>query len=149
MAVTSWSSGKRIFVATAIAGVLDIAAAAFLTLSRGKPVEGMLRFVASGPFPDAPKWGAAGAAAGLAVHFAIMGVMAAVLVLAADRLPALKRQPLLWGLLYGLATYVVMNLLVVPIRFGAPLPPPALAIFTQLFCHIVLVGIPIALVARK
>jgi hypothetical protein len=37
----------------------------------------------------------------------------------------------------------------VHLRFDTPLPPPTVSILTQLFCHIVLVGIPIALVARR
>jgi hypothetical protein len=146
----SWSTGRRILIATAIAGTLDIAAAIILTLYFGKrTVDAMLRGVASGPVPGAPDWGMAGAVLGLVVHYVLMAIMVTVYVLAADRMPQLKRQPLLWGLLYGLATYVVMNLIVVPLRFHTPLPPSTLAICTQLFCHIVLVGIPIALVARK
>ncbi len=144
-----WSTGRRILVGTAIAGTLDILAAICLTLYFGRKVLGMLRFVASGPFPGAMTWGDAGAALGLAVHYALMAIMVTVFVLAADRMPQLKRQPILWGVLYGLATYVVMNLVVTPLRFGSPLPPSTLSIATQLFCHIVLVGIPIALVARK
>jgi len=145
-----WSIGKRIGVATAIAGTLDILAAIGLTLYFGKrTVEQMLAGVGSGPFPDAATMGTAGAAIGLLTHYVLMAIMATVFILASNPLPALKRQPLLWGLLYGLATYVVMNLIVVPLRFHTPVPPSALAIVTQLFCHIVLVGIPIALVARK
>jgi len=145
----TWSTGRRIVIATAIAGTLDILAAIGLTLYFGRSVPGMLRYVASGPFPSAKEWGDGGAALGLAVHFALMAVMAGAFVLAADRKPALKQQPLLWGVIYGLITYVVMNLIVVPLRFHTPLPPSTLSIATQLFCHIVLVGIPIALVARK
>jgi hypothetical protein len=37
----------------------------------------------------------------------------------------------------------------VPLRFGTPLPPKALSMATQLFAHIVLVGIPIAYVAAR
>ena len=62
---------------------------------------------------------------------------------------ALWQKPLLWGVLYGLATYVVMNLVVVPLRFPTALPPSTRAVVTQLFCHIVLVGIPIALIAAR
>ncbi|MES2444164.1 MAG: hypothetical protein V4574_15155 [Pseudomonadota bacterium] len=143
----TWSTGRRIAVATAVAGTLDILAAMLLTLSRGKDVLPMLRGVASGPFPGASGWGTEGSVLGLAVHFAIMAVIATVFVLAADRKPDLKARPLLWGVLYGLATYVVMNLIVVPLRFGSM--PSLLAVGTQLFCHIVLVGIPIAFIARK
>ena len=85
---------------------------------------------------------------GVAV-FALMAIMVAVFVLAATRLRRLWQQPILWGVLYGLATYVVMNLVVMPLRFGTPVPPPTRAIVTQLFCHIVLVGIPIALVTAR
>lgn len=146
----AWSIDKRIGVTTAIAGTLDILAAIGLTLFYGKrTVEAMLTGVGSGPFPAAATMGMAGAAIGLLVHYALMAIMVTVYVLASNQLPALKRQPLLWGVLYGLATYVVMNLIVVPLRFGTPLPPSTASIVTQLFCHIVLVGIPIALIARK
>ena len=42
-----------------------------------------------------------------------------------------------------------MNWIVVPLRFDAPLPPKPISIATQLFAHIVLVGIPIALIAAR
>jgi hypothetical protein len=41
-----------------------------------------------------------------------------------------------------------MNWLVVPLRFGTPLPPKALSIGTQLFAHIILVGLPTAFITR-
>ncbi|HTU10477.1 MAG TPA: hypothetical protein VMG08_06205 [Allosphingosinicella sp.] len=140
---------RPILVATLIAGTLDILAATAIALLNGRAPEGMLRTVASGPFPDATGWGGAGAALGLAVHFALMAVMVTVFVLAAARLRALSEKPLLWGFLYGLGTYVVMNLVVVPLRWPTAFPPSAVSVATQLFCHIVLVGIPIALVAAK
>ena len=42
-----------------------------------------------------------------------------------------------------------MNLIVVPWRFGVPLPSTVAAIAPQLAFHIFLVGIPIALVAAR
>lgn len=143
------SLARPIVVATLIAGTLDILAAVFLSMIYGRGPMVMLRGVASGPFPGAGEWGAGGSLLGLAVHFVLMAIMVAVFVLAATRLRRLWQQPILWGVLYGLATYVVMNLIVVPLRFGTPLPPPTRQIITQLFCHIVLVGIPIALVAAR
>jgi hypothetical protein len=38
---------------------------------------------------------------------------------------------------------------VVPLRFDVPLPPAPTSIASQLFAHVVLVGIPIALVVAK
>jgi len=145
--MSNWSTAKRISAATLVAGTLDILAAIGMTLAFGRPVDAMLRYVASGPFPDAKQWGASGAAIGLAVHFALMAIMATAFVLAANRLPRLKAQPVYWGVAYGLVTYVAMNLIVVPLRFGTT--PSAIGIASQLLFHILLVGIPIALIARR
>ena len=141
--------GRTIAWATLVAGTLDILFAAILSLLRGNAPADMLRFVASGPFPQATEWGAAGAGLGLATHFALMAIMATIFVILAERRPALAAKPIRWGVIYGLITYVVMNLIVVPLRWPAALPPKPLGIATQLFAHIVLVGIPIALIAAR
>ena len=138
-----------IFVATLVCGTLDILLAVILTLLRGKAPDDMLRFVASGPFPSATGMGASGAILGLLVHFALMAIMVAAFVLAARARPAPLRNPWLAGLVFGLITYVAMNLIVVPLRFPAAWPPKALSIVTQLFAHIVLVGWPTAFIARR
>lgn len=143
----SWSIGKRIAAATLAAGALDMLAAIGMTLAFGRQVDDMLRYVASGPFPDAQQWGAGGALLGLGVHFTLMAIMATVFVVAADRFPRLKAQPIYWGVAYGLVTYVAMNLIVVPLRFGTT--PSAVGIASQLLFHIILVGIPMALIARR
>ena len=140
---------KPIAIATAVSGTLDILFAMILTVFFGREIGNMLRYVGSGPFPQATEMGASGALFGLLVHFALMAIMAAVYVLAARRMPALVQRPVQWGVLYGLATYAVMNLLVVPMRFGTPMPPSPRSIATQLFAHIVLVGIPIALITAR
>ena len=140
---------KPIAVATAVAGTLDILFAMILTVFFGREVGNMLRYVGSGPFPAATEMGTAGAVLGLLVHFALMAVMAVVYMAIARNRPQFLARPIQWGVLYGLATYFVMNWLVVPLRFEAPLPPKPLSIATQLFAHIVLVGIPIALIAAR
>lgn len=140
---------KPILAATLICGTLDILWAMILTIWRGRQIDAMLRFVASGPFPGATEMGGAGAILGLVVHYALMAVMVAVFVLVARSRPTLLDRPWLAGLVYGLITYVVMNLVVVPLRFPAAWPPKALSIGTQLFAHIVLVGWPTAFIARR
>jgi hypothetical protein len=140
---------RTIALATLVAGTLDILFAVMLTLFHGREPGAMLRYVGSGPFPGAGEMGAAGSLLGLAVHFALMAIMAAAFVVAARQYPALIERPLFWGILYGVATYVVMNWIVVPLRFDVPLPPKPMAIATQLFAHIALVGIPIALIAER
>ena len=143
------SLARPILTATLIAGTLDILAATTMSLLNGRDPMAMLRSVASGPFPGASGWETPGSVLGLLVHFTLMAIMAAIFIVAAGRLRALSQHPLLWGFLYGVGTYVVMNLIVVPLRFGTPLPSRAMAILPQLSFHIILVGIPIALVAAR
>jgi hypothetical protein len=140
---------RPIVVATLVCGTLDILFATLLTLLRGREPAAMLRYVASGPLPGATEWGGAGSLLGLAVHFTLMAIMVAVFVLAARQWPALLDRPALSGLIYGLITYVAMNWIVVPLRFPAAFPPKPLSIATQLFAHIILVGLPTAFIARR
>ena len=74
---------KPIAIATAVSGTLDILFAMILTVFFGREIGNMLRYVGSGPFPQATDMGAGGAILGLLVHFALMAIMAAVYVLAA------------------------------------------------------------------
>jgi len=140
---------KPIAIATAVSGALDILFAMILTLWFGRQVPNMLRYVASGPFPPATNWGAGGAVLGLSVHFTFRGIMATSFVLAARRYPDMLDNPVKWGLIYALITYVMMNLIVVPLRFSVPLPPKPLSIATQMFAHVALVGLPMAFIARR
>ena len=144
-----WSTGKRIAVATAIAGTLDIAMASFETWQKGKPVSGMLGGVASGPFPGAAEWTAA-PLAGLAVHFVLMAIIATVFIVARDRIALLRAYPITSAALYGFGVWLVMYGIVLHQRFGVPFPSSdPIAIAKQLFAHVILVGVTIGMVARK
>jgi len=140
---------KLIAVATLVCGTLDILLAIILTIWRGREIGGMLRFVASGPFPAAAEMGTAGSVLGLAVHFTLMAIMVAIFVIAARALPFLLDKPWVSGLLYGLITYAVLDLIVVPMRFPTAWPPSTLSVTTQLFAHIALVGWPTAFITRR
>lgn len=140
---------KPIIVATAIAGTLDILAAFFFAGRSGMSAGRVLHFVASGPFGDRALTGNGFAAVGLFVHYAIMTCMAAAFMLAAVRLPLLLNHPIVAGAVYGLALWFVMYWIVRPTRWPRLTPstdPTKIA--EELFCHLILVGIPIALVAR-
>jgi hypothetical protein len=149
-AANSANTARRIALATAIAGTLDIGMAAIETARAGKPVAGMLRGLASGPVPAAIDWGAAGATLGLLVHYSIMAVMAAVFMAARDRIAWARAHSLLAGAAYGVGLWLVMYALVLPLRFGSSFPSPnSLAITKQLFAHVVLVGLVFGLVSRR
>ena len=141
---------KPIAIATAISGSLDILFAMILTVIYGKQIPDMLRGVASGPIAGATDMGPAGAALGLVTHFVLMAIMAAAFMwFVSQQRPQLLDTPYRAGIAFGVITYFIMNWLVVPLRFDRPLPPKPMAIATQLFAHIVLVGIPFALIAMK
>ena len=140
---------RPIAIATVISGTLDILFAMILTIAFGRQVPNMLRYVASGPFPAATDMGAGGAILGLLVHFALMAIMATLLIAFVRVQPRFLDRPIATGVVYGLITYVVMNWVVVPLRFGTPLPPKPISIATQLFAHVVLVGTPMALIAAR
>ena len=103
---------RTIALATLVAGTLDILSAFVWSGA----VVGVLQTVASGPLGDAIAQSPAGAPLGLLVHFAIMAAMVAVYVLAARRLPALNRYWWIAGPLYGVALWIVMYWIVMPLR---------------------------------
>jgi hypothetical protein len=142
---------RPIVVAALIAGTLDILSAFVFAGMAGMGPAGVLTYVASGPFGDGVRGGGpAWAAAGLAVHFAIMACMAATYMAVAPRVPALLRHPVPAGLAYGFLLWLIMYWAVKPLRWpDAPLPHTAWGIANALFSHCILVGLPIALVAAR
>ena len=143
--------GRTILTATLVCGALDIASAfTFAGLRGDSPIQ-VLQSVARGPFGDAMRNGGATAAlVGLVVHFAIMAVMVSVFVGGAWRLPLFAAHPLIAGIAYGFALYLVMYWIVLPLRWPASFPSLKLAgVASALFAHIVCVGIPLALITMR
>lgn len=95
--------------------------------------------------------GAPMAMLGLVSHYAIATVMALAYLLAATRLPALAKRPFLFGPAYGIALYLAMNYVVVPLSAAAT-PRPVdwgAGDALHLLAHMFLVATPIALFARR
>lgn len=133
------------------AALLDITYAfTFFGLTRGTSPEKILHSIASGVLGKAAYAGGALAAAlGGTLHVGIALVMALVYVTASRNLPALNRRPWLWGPLYGIGCYIVMNYVVLMLRFG-PRPPPHLDVLLGgVAIHMFGVGLPIALFAAR
>ena len=142
---------QPIFWGGLIAGTLDICAA-FLTawLRRGVTPGGVLRFVASGLLgPAALTGGAQTAAVGLALHFLIATTATIVFYFASRRLLFLIERPVHFGLLYGVAVYLFMNFIVLPLslvpRGTMTISGFIIGLLTIMFC----VGLPIALIVRR
>src|SRR3546814_18503 len=111
--------GPRAMVPLAgiVAGPLDlIYASTFLGIQKGLSPLQFLQSVAAGWLGRATYEGGYPAALlGLVSHYGIAITMAAVFYLACKRWPALARKPVLSGSLYGIALYVAMTYVVVPL----------------------------------
>lgn len=86
---------------------------------------------------------------GLASHYGILIVAAAIFVLASLFAPALRRWAWVAGPLFGIAIYLVMHLVVVPLSQARGGANPYGVQFVEEFCgHMFVIGLPIALWAR-
>lgn len=86
---------------------------------------------------------------GVALHFLIAGLWAALFWLLGRRVPALLRHALPAGLLYGLVIFYGMNCVVLPwSALRTPAWPPPSAPW-PIVAHMLVVGLPIALAARR
>ena len=118
---------------------------------QGVPAERILQTVASGVLGKASYDGGwSTAALGLACHYAIVIVAAAVFWAVARRWTWLRSEPITAGLAFGVAIYGFMNFVVLPLSaYPYPLRFPLLTTATGLLVHMVGVGLPIALITRR
>ncbi|HTU66582.1 MAG TPA: hypothetical protein VMF52_11575 [Steroidobacteraceae bacterium] len=135
-----------IFVGGCIAATLDILMAMF-TFSWRVPRAIAGGFLGPGVFQSESMviW-----TFGLVTHFAILCVAAALYYAASRRLVFLRQYALICGLFYGIAIWLVMNLVVLPLSALHNTGPYTYAGLTQgLLVHMVLVGLPISFSVKK
>jgi len=135
-----------------VAGTLDIAyACVFWGLKAGTSPERIFQSVAAGLLGrDSFKGGIATAALGLFLHYFIAISMSVAYYLVARHWTTLREKPVAYGAAYGLVLYGVMNYIVLPLsaaRGGGS--GGALWIVLSLLVHMSLIGVPIALFARR
>jgi hypothetical protein len=86
---------------------------------------------------------------GVLLHFLVAACLAGVYYLLSLKLPVLINQAVVSGLVYGLISYLGMNYVVIPLS-AIGLRPTSLRVFVPaIIGHALLVGLPIALVARR
>ena len=87
---------------------------------------------------------------GLFLHLIVATCIATVFYLVSVRVPFLVQHAVVSGLIYGMIAYLVMKFVVTPLSAIGPRPTPRLSIFlTEIIGHAFLVGLPIALLARR
>lgn len=135
-----------------IAGILDIAAVFIYWATQGVMPAGILMAIASslmGPAAFSAGWAAV--ALGLLLHFLVSFVFAGAYVMAGLRISIMLARPVICGLAYGALAKLIMDYIVVPLsraEFSAGSPTLAQMLLSW-FIHIVLFGLPIALVASR
>jgi hypothetical protein len=131
---------------------LDIAYV-MIYFNRGDPaaILKMLRGIAAGLLGAAAvkDGGVALSLLGLGLHFVIALGAAAVFYAASRRLPVLTRHALVCGVLYGLAVWLFMKLVVLPLDANPPRAFFSPGWVPVLVAHLVCVGPPIALIVRQ
>lgn len=134
-----------------LAGLLDILdAMIYWGVSRGVSPVRILQSVASGLLGrDAFAGGFATALLGTGLHFFMACCAALAYAAACLRLRTLARYPIAGGVAFGLAWYVFMYYLVLPLSaFPGSGPTSLPMLINNLFAHTVLFGLPIAFFSR-
>jgi hypothetical protein len=136
---------RPILVGGAVAGTFDIIAA-FITFGMNSP-----KAIAGGLIGrQAFQGGAAVWILGLLLHFFIAFSAAAIYCFASRRLEFLKEHFLVCGMFYGIAIYLVMNLVVLPLcALHVAGPYQLRALLQGLIVHMFLIGLPISYSLHK
>lgn len=135
-----------------IAGTLDITDALVFSYFRGATPVMVFQYIASGLIGMRSfQLGWTSVVLGVAIHYFIALTWTAVFYFASRRLTVLIRRPVLSGLLYGVAVYLFMNLVALPLsRVPHSDKPMSLAsrvngVLALMFC----IGLSIALLVRR
>lgn len=143
---------RAILLGTLTVGVLDgLDAVLFFWLRSATPPMRIFQSIAAGLLGRASYQGGwRTALAGVALHFAIAFGIVLTYFAASRIIPVLRRRAVLFGILYGLIVYAVMNYVVIPL---SAIPPrtaaiPAPVLINGLLIHAFGVGLPAALFAR-
>jgi hypothetical protein len=135
---------------TLVVGTLDILdAIVFFGIRNGTTPIRIFHSIAAGWLGrSAYQGGLPAAALGLATHYFIAFGIVTTYFLASRKIDALVRRPILYGVLYGIAAYFVMNRVVIPLSAIGPqrfvIGPP---FFNGILIHALGIGIPSALFA--
>lgn len=134
-----------------IAGTLDITDALIFSHFRGATPVIVFQYIASGLIGTKSfQLGWTSVALGVAIHYFIALTWTAVFYFASRKFPILLRHPVLSGLLYGVAVYLFMNLVALPLSRVRLAPHVSLVsrvngLLALMFC----IGLTIALLVRR
>jgi len=134
-----------------IAGILDgIAACSVFYLKLHLRPAQVMQYIASAIYgPEAFTGGYNMVTIGIILHFLISFALAAVYFWIYPYFKMLANWPRLSGLGFGLALWLVINLLVLPQTQIASVPFELSAALVSVIWHMILVGLPIAMITKS
>lgn len=149
----SLSAWKAVVYGGLTVGALDLTDAFVFFYLRGgaRPVP-ILHSIASGLIgPAAARGGGMPTAAlGFFLHFLIAFIIVSIYFIASRLIPVLRTRPVICGLAYGVAAYLVMTYGVVPMSNARSGGPFVLPVFINgLLIHMFGVGLPSAIFASR
>lgn len=145
------SAIQTISIAAIVSGLLDSAAASVVFyLKLGLNPAQVMQYVASALYGEAAfSEGAWMVIVGAVMHFLIAFVIAAVYFYLYPKINLLEKWPVISGLLLGVAIWMVMNLLIIPLSKIQPAPFELMAVIISISWHMLLVGLPISLIIKR
>jgi hypothetical protein len=147
----TWTLPKALAVGTLAVGALDLLDAfVFFGARYGVAPIRILHSIASGLLGRAAYAGGVRTGVlGLFLHFLIAFLIVGTYLLASHRLPVLASRPWLFGPLYGVVAYLVMNFVVVPLSAAGSGSMALPIVVNGLMIHMFGVGLPAAFVANR
>jgi hypothetical protein len=145
------SPARAILYGTLAVGTLDaLDAIVFFWLRSGVSAGRIFQSIAAGLLGRASyDGGASTIALGIALHFFIAFGIAATFVVASRYLPFLRRAPIPSGIAYGIAVYLFMNFVVVPLSAAGGGTPRWPVVVNGVLIHMFGVGLPPSLFASR
>lgn len=144
---------RFILMGTLIMGTLDaiIWHVIVVSLIGKQPLMSVYQYIASGAIGmSAFEGGIPTALLGLFFHYVVAFLITAVFMLAADRIPLVRRYAIPASLVYGFVVFIVMNMIVTPLSLTPELPPPTTSeLIIATLDHVLIIGLPLGILVRR
>ena len=139
------SAARAVLYGTLAVAFLDGLYAVMFFRMRGVGADRVFQGIAAGLLGrDAFRGGLTTAGLGLALHVFIALVVVVVYYAASTRWSMLRNRPLIYGPVYGLLVYAVMNLIVIPLSAAGGGRYSLWTVLGGLMIHVLGVGLPAA-----
>ena len=140
---------RAVVYGTLVVGILDAADALIFFGLKGATPTRIFQSIASGLLGRAAySGGLRTALLGVALHFIIAFLIVSTFLVASRHIRILRRAPVWSGLIYGVAVYLVMNFVVVPLSAAGRGPLSWPVVVNGVLIHMLGVGLPTSLFAR-